>query len=433
MPRLKVLISGAGIAGNAVAFWLSKLGHDVTVIERFPSLRATGLQIDLRGHGVEVLKRMGLEQAFRSKSAPEQGVQLVDSSGRRRAYFPANKSGKGPQGFTTEFEIMRGALCRLIYDAVGGRAKYVFGTAIESFEEKDSSVEVRFTDGTTDCFDMLVGADGQGSRTRKMMLGPDATDAFLPFDGVYIGYFTIPRPMQDGEEYIATAYMAPGQRVIMTRRHNPNDIQAYLVCKTKSEQMKAARPGNVTEEKEALAEVFKGAGWQTEDILKALKTDNDFYCERLGIVKLDSWSRGRVVLVGDAAYGPSAATAMGTTCAMVGAYVLAGEIARHCGCADRGADDKYDIAAALKAFESNFQPYMEQVQEGVLEDTAFDRMPSTAFGVALLHFLVGVVSFLRLDAFGKYFVREKQIRWDLPEYKEMSQQEGQSAAVKEQV
>ena len=92
MAQLKVLISGAGIAGNALAFWLLKLGHSVTVVERFPALRTSGLQVDLRGYGIQVLKLMGLEQAFRSKSAPEQGLQVVDKSGRRWAYFPANKS-----------------------------------------------------------------------------------------------------------------------------------------------------------------------------------------------------------------------------------------------------------------------------------------------------------------------------------------------------
>jgi 2-polyprenyl-6-methoxyphenol hydroxylase-like FAD-dependent oxidoreductase len=429
MVRLKVLISGAGIAGNALAFWLSKLGHDVTVIERFPGLRTTGLQLDLRGHGIEVMKRMGLEQAFRSKSAPEQGVQLVDKSGRRRAYFPANKSGKGLQGFTTEYEIMRGDLCRLIYDVTVDRAKYVFGTAIESFQERDSVVEVRFTDGKTDRFDLLVGADGQGSRTRRMMLGPDILDQFFPFNGVYIGYFSIPRPMQDGEEYIATAYVAPRKRAIMTRRQNPHETQAYLMCKTDSERLKAARRGDVKEEKEALAEVFKGAGWQTEDILKSLMTDNDFYCERLGLVKLESWSRGRVVLVGDAAYCPSAATGMGTTSSMVGAYILAGEIARHCGRPDgegidEGDDGTNGLFAALKAYEQTFRPFMTQVQEGISEDAGFNMLPSTAFGVTILNFLMGVVSFLRLNVFGEWVLREKIIGWDLPDYEELFQLHG---------
>ena len=89
---MKVLISGGGIAGNALAFWLSKLGHDITVVECFPSLRTTGLQIDLRGHGIEVMKRMGLEQAFRSKLAPEQGLQVVDKSGRRWEPIPQPRS-----------------------------------------------------------------------------------------------------------------------------------------------------------------------------------------------------------------------------------------------------------------------------------------------------------------------------------------------------
>ena len=170
MAPLKVLISGGGIAGNALAFWLSKLGHDITVVERFPSLRTTGLQIDLRGPGIEVLKRMGLEQAFRSNAAREDGIQVVDKTGRRRAYFPANKSGKGPQAFTSEFEIMRGDLCRIIYDAAKVReVSYIFATSIERFENTGDGVEVWFSNGKTERFDLLVGADGQGSHTRKMM------------------------------------------------------------------------------------------------------------------------------------------------------------------------------------------------------------------------------------------------------------------------
>ncbi|RYP70326.1 hypothetical protein DL771_005533 [Monosporascus sp. 5C6A] len=415
MAQMKVLIAGAGIAGNSLAFWLSKLGHNVTVIERFPSLRTTGLQIDLRGHGIEVLRRMGLEKAFRHLAVPERGIQIVDSSGRRRGYFPANKSGQGQQGFTTEFEIMRGDLCRLLYDATKDRTKYVFGTLIESFEEKDSSVEVRFTDGKADRFDLLVGADGQWSRTRKMMLGPGAADSVYPL-GLYTAYFTIPRPIQEGEDYIATMYMAPGNRGIMTRRHSPHEIQAYVGCKTGSERLKNAPHGDVKEEKEALAEIFKGAGWKTEEILKSMKDADDFYLERMGVVRLESWSRGRVALVGDAAYCPSATTGMGTTSAVVGAYVLAGEIGRYCG-RDSGAGDitKGSLATALEAYRRNFEPFMQQVQKGV-EDRDF--LPSTAWAISIMHVLVGLASFLRVNV-GKYFTRENIKGWDLPQYDEM--------------
>jgi 2-polyprenyl-6-methoxyphenol hydroxylase-like FAD-dependent oxidoreductase len=424
MARMKVLISGGGIAGTALAFWLSKLGHDVTVIERFPSLRATGLQIDLRGHGIEVMRRMGLEKDFRSKLAPEQGLQIVDKSGRRRAYFPANRGSKGPQNFTTDFEIMRGDLCRLIYDATKDRAKYVFETSIESFQKKDSSVEVRFADCKTERFDLLVGADGQGSRTRKMMLGSDTADGFYPLGGggVYIAYFTIPKPIQEGEEYVATSYMAPGKRGMMIRRHSPHEIQVYLGCQN-SERLKNVRRGDVKEEKKALAEIFQGAGWQTEEILKSLKDADDFYYERMGIVKLECWSRGRVTLVGDAAYCPCANTGMGTTSGIVGAYILAGEIGRHCGGSNRedadGRDDTNDgLTTALKAYERKFRPFMDQVQKGVLEDSGWSGISSTAFGIAIMNCLFGVASLSRVNI-GKYFLKEEVKGWDLPEYEEM--------------
>ncbi|ODM14914.1 hypothetical protein SI65_09666 [Aspergillus cristatus] len=426
MAQLKVLICGGGIAGNALAFWLSKLGHDITVIERFPSLRATGLQVDLRGHGIEVMRRMGLEPGFRAKSVEEQGLEVVDNSGRQRAYFPANKTGKGLQSFSTDFEIMRGDLCRLIYDATKDRVKYVFGTYIESFEENNSSVKVQFSDGKSGQFDLLVGADGQGSRTRKMTFGPDTMETFHSL-GVYIGYFTIPREILQGEEYKLTSYIAPGGRLMFTRRHNPHEIQIYLASTTGSERLKNSQKGNIKEEKEAMAEIFQGAGWQTEHILQSLEDSNDFYCERLGLVKLESWSQGRVVLLGDAAYCPSATTGMGTTSSLVGAYILAGEISKHCGRpraagGDEGHATKDGLSTALKVYNQKFRPFMDQVQKGLAKgSTVWDWIPSTPLGIAFFNFLLGVAAFLRLNVFGKWIIREDVRGWTLPDYKEMVQ------------
>ena len=423
MHRLKVLISGAGIAGNSLAFWLSKLGHDVTVIERFPTLRVSGLQIDLRGHGVEVMKQMGLEQAFRSKSAPEQGMQVIDSSGRRRAYFPANKSGTGPQNFTTDYEIMRGDLCRLIYDATEGRASYIFGNSIETFEDIGGAVRVRYIDGESDVFDLVVGADGQGSRTRKMMLGPNAPDAFSQLGGMYVAYFTIPRPIKKDEEYIATIYMAPGRRGVMTRRHNPEEVQVYLGGKSDSQRLKNARRGDVKEEKAALAEILKGAGGPIDDILESLEDVQDFYCERIGLVKLDSWYKGRVALVGDAAYCPSANTGMGVSAAVVGAYILAGEIGKTHDTLPEDTNPTSStvdlVTAALEAYERKFQPFMNQVQKGLSgEDSTWDKIAATSFGIGVLNILAGLASLLKINV-GKYMLKEEIKDWELPHYEEM--------------
>ncbi|PKX91387.1 FAD/NAD(P)-binding domain-containing protein [Aspergillus novofumigatus IBT 16806] len=396
MAQLKVVICGAGIAGNALAFWLSKLGYEVTVVERWPNLRATGLQVDLRGFGVNVLKRMGLEQAFRARTIQEQGLEFINSSGEQKAYFPANRTGKGLQSFTTDHEIMRGDLCRLLYDATKDRVKYVFGVTVESFEENNTSVEVLFSNGKKGCFDLLVGADGQWSRIRRLMLGPDTPDPFH-FLGVYTGYFTIPQPIREGEQYISTNYIAPGKRM----------------------GLRDVRRGSVNEEKAALAELFQGAGWQTDRILKGLMKSDDFYLERLGLVKTSVWSQGRVVLIGDAAYCPSAVTGMGTTSSLVGAYILAGEIGQHC-----GSDSKEGLLTALKQYEQCFRPFMDKVQKGLSRDSnVLTKIPSSPVGIALLHFFLGLVALLRLDVLAKYIIREDVREWDLPEYQEMIQRQ----------
>lgn len=425
MAPLKILVSGGGIAGNAVSFWLSKLGHDITVVERFPSLRTTGLQIDLRGYGIKVLKRMGLDEAFRANAAPEQGIQIVDKSGRRRGYFPANTSGKGSQNFTSEYEIMRGDLCRIMYDVTKDRVEYIFGTSIETFEEKDGAVDVRFSDGKTGRYDLLIGADGQGSRTRKMMLGSGAMDAFVPVgDGEYIAYFTIPRPMREGEGYMGTFYIATGNRWVMTRRSNTEEMQIYLACKLDAGRLRAAGKEGVKEEKEALTEIFKGAGWQLDEILESLKDTDNFYGEHLGLVKLDSWSRGSVTLLGDAGYCPSVNTGMGTTSAMVGAYILAGEIGKHCGSsagevASGGGDRKDGLATALEAYEEKFRPFMNYVQKGVEEGSGWDMFMSTSLGIAVINCLVGIASLFKVNV-GKWTLKESIKGWDLPEYEELT-------------
>ncbi|GME60289.1 hypothetical protein GTA08_BOTSDO08895 [Neofusicoccum parvum] len=419
MTQLKVLICGGGIAGNALAVWLSRLGHDVTIIERFPSLRATGLQIDLRGHGIEVMRRMGLEQQFRAKSVDEQGLAIVDGAGRQWAFFPANRSGKGAQSFTTDYEIMRGDLCQLLHDATKGRVRYVFGSSLESFEESDNSVEARFSDGKTERYDLIVGADGQGSRTRKLMFGPGAEEDCFHSLGAYIAYFTIPRPAQEGEKFIGTMYMAPGKRSLFVRRHNSHSVQAYLICVADSERLRKCQKGDVNEEKGALTELFRGAGWQSDWILKSMENADDFYCERLGVVKLDAWSSGRTTLVGDAGYCPSATTGMGTSSALVGAYILAGEIGRHCGHPGRNGT-KDELAMALKEYEQKFRPFMDQVQRGLSrESSPWQKFPSSWLAIAILNFLLAVACFLRLEVFATWFLREEVEGWTLPDYKEL--------------
>ncbi|KAI9150628.1 FAD-dependent monooxygenase asL4 [Paramyrothecium foliicola] len=377
---MKILIVGGGITGTALAFWLSKLGHKITVIERHPDLRRGGLQIDVRGHATDVLKRMRLEEAFRSKAIKELGTQFVDSTGRRRAWFPANM---GSQSFTAEYEIMRGDLVQLFYDASKDRVKYLFGTSITNFEEERDSVRVRFADETMGQFDLLVGADGQNSRTRKMMMGSDSGDGLHLLQDM-VAYYTIPRPAVRGEENVATIYVATGDRNMMVRRSSPQELQVYVGCKFDNECMSEVQRGDVQAQIEAFQEIYKGAGWETEELIRSARNSDNFYCERLGLVKLDSWSKSRVVLAGDAAYCPSPNTGMGTTSGILGAYILAGEIGTHCpdgstALTDGGKHNLAQLRTALEAYEKALRPFINHVQEGILEDKGWVSIFLMAF------------------------------------------------------
>ncbi|KAL3481255.1 hypothetical protein BJX99DRAFT_181507 [Aspergillus californicus] len=424
---MKVLITGAGIAGTSLAFFLSKLGHSITVLERAPSLRTSGLQIDLRGSGIKVLRRMGLEPAFKTKSIAEQGLRIVDKRGSTWGYFPANRSGRGKQSFSTDYEIMRGDLCEMLYRACleRGGVEFVFGGFVRAVNQQEHGVDVEFSNGTSGVFDLVVGADGLGSRMRKMMMGFDESDdanpGFHPL-GVYAGYCTIPLEMRAGEGYDATAFIATGNRGIMTRRNDPKRYQAYVLCKAAaSERLKTTSKGDIDEEKYALSSVLRGAGWESEAILDGLVKADDFYCERMGVVKLDSWYRGRIALLGDAGYCPSAMTGMGTTSAMVGAYVLAGEIGKACG-NGAGPVAKEDLTTALKAYDGTFRPFMDEVQKGLTDtDDYLGKFPSSAFSITMLYCLVWLTSCLRLDIIAAWVLREDDSRkgWTLPDYPEI--------------
>ncbi|EIT73572.1 unnamed protein product [Aspergillus oryzae] len=423
MPQLKVLICGAGIAGNALAFWLSKLGHETTVIERFPKIRASGLQVDLRGPGIEVMRRMGLEEAFRARSVPEQGLQLVDDKGKSWGYFPANRSGRGLQSFTTDFEIMRGDLCQLLYDVTKDRVEYRFGVCVKKLAQTEDYVDVLFSDEGRERFDLVVGADGSGSHTRKMILDAGAKDPVHSL-GVYAGYFTIQKSLQPGEGYNATAFIAPGNKGIMTRRADPHKYQAYLFCNpNSSDRLNSATKGDIEDEKKGLAQAFCGAGWKTNEILKGLVDADDFYCERMGVVTMEYWSQGRIVLVGDAAYCPTAMTGMGTTCGMAGAYVLAGEIGKHCGKGFKGGIPvpKNSITVALAEYEGRLRPFINTVQKGLTDNENYmAKFPSSPLGVQMVYVLFWVASLLRLDFLAKWVLREDTKGWKLPEYKLMT-------------
>ncbi|MGW6008383.1 FAD-dependent monooxygenase [Streptomyces sp. NPDC055210] len=400
--RLKVLVAGGGIAGQALAYWLTRGGHEVTVVERASALRATGAQVDLRGQGIEAVERMGLLDAVRDKLVDEAGVAFVDARGRTKATIMANTSGRGRQTLTSEYEIMRGDLVRILHDASKGDTEYVFGVSVDGFEQDDQKVIAHFSDGSSGEYDLLVGADGQGSRIRRAILPADCDPYWRV--GIHMAYWFIPRIASDSN--IRDTYMVPGGRQIMRRSHNPTETQVYFVMREESEEASAIHREPVARQQEFWASRFRDAGWQTERFIDGMRMSPFFYSQEVVQVRTDIWSMGRVVLAGDAAHCASPYSGMGISGGLVGAHVLAGEINRHPG----------DLPTALANYDSVLRPFVDEIQGEVNPRLLRLGMPKTQRAIDAFQAATALACFLHVpDLAARFSKEDRGGNWQLPE------------------
>ncbi|KAK4234010.1 hypothetical protein C8A03DRAFT_47562 [Achaetomium macrosporum] len=436
-PPLRVLISGAGIAGPALALHLSRLPAPLkcttTVVERHPTLRSSGQQIDLRGQGIDAMRAAGIEAAVRARVVDEPGLAFIDRrGGKTQAYFAANKSGKGAQSFSAEWEIMRGDMCEILYEATVGLegVKYVFGTSVEEFTQGTGGkgpVRVRFSDGSEGEFDLLVGCDGLGSKIRRRMFSDGRPDGLRPI-GMLAAFYTVPH--REGDPAYATIMPLPGRRHVITRRDRPDCLRVYLGVHGESpygpELSKVLKSGGtLAEKKDAWVKAFGPDAHNTYQLQRFLDGLNspeadDFYTVEYAQVRLDNWSEGRVVLVGDAGYCPAPITGFGTSLALAGAYVLAGEIARACGRAQGEGSPWDNIPAALAAYETTLRPLVDHVQDINIERRTKLFLPGSAWGISLMNWIAWLIATLRIDRLATRFMSDDRGPWKLPEYPELT-------------
>lgn len=366
----RILVSGASIAGNTAAWWLGRLGHAVTVVERAPAFRDGGQNIDVRGVGREVLRRMSLEQSALDHGTGEEGTAWVDAEGRVAAQFLAGDgAGNGP---TAEMEILRGDLARLLYEPARERAAYRFGTAIARIEEGAEGANVTFADGTTESFDLVVVAEGVGSATREMVFANENDPRWMD---ITIAYFTIPRTA--GDDRMWRWYNATEGRSITLRPDNHGTARANLIIR---KPPGGEQDWDAERQKAWLRERFADAGWQAARVLDGMARTEDFYFDVLRQVRLPHWSKGRVVLTGDAAWCATPLAGIGTTLAVTGAYVLAGEL-----------HQSGDIPAALAAYEAAMRPMVESGQ-GVPKIGPRLMNPDSKLAIHLLHGALNIAS-----------------------------------------
>ncbi|KAJ6787875.1 hypothetical protein PWT90_08932 [Aphanocladium album] len=365
----------------------------ITILERASELRPYGQNIDVRGLGVEMLRKLGLEAAVRATTTGEEGVQLVDAYRRVWASNAADKTGK-TQTPTSDIEILRGRLAQLCWrrsmqlsdEAKAGGShgvEYIFGDTISDIKQLEETVEVTFAkSGRKQTFDLVVGADGSQSRTRTLAWGAAHEDEVVHSLNVYGAFFSIPQEEHDNKW--RKWFHTTGGRAIMLRPDDGGGRATIFMTVMNDKDARLAEIGkkhNSMEEKKALMrEYFTGTGWETDRVLRGMADAEDFYFDALVQIKMDRWSTGRVVLVGDAGYCASPMSGMGTTLAFTGACSLAGAILRH----DHAPED------AFAAYEGEMRPVVRAAQK-LAPGMPRIMHPQALWELVLLHGLLFVL------------------------------------------
>ncbi|WP_424528716.1 FAD-dependent monooxygenase [Sphaerisporangium viridialbum] len=328
MKNRTVLISGASIAGTTLAYWLRRHGFTPTVVERAPSVREGGYKIDIRGAALDVVTRMGVLAEIRRERTGVQGGSIVDAAGKRVASMDGDTFG-GREG--DDAEILRGDLNRILYDLTKGEVEYLFEDSIATLSDTAHGVEVTFESGGRRTFDLVVGADGLHSTSRALAFGPE--ERFVRDLGYYVSIFSVPNHL--GLDRWELTYVSPGRTALAYSTAKDTGAKAMFLF---ASEPLAYDHRDHDEQRELLARAYAGEGWEVPRLLTGMEHADDFYFDSLSQVHMDRWSRGRVALVGDAAYCASPASGQGTSLALVGAYVLAGELAAAGGEHEAGFD-----------------------------------------------------------------------------------------------
>jgi 2-polyprenyl-6-methoxyphenol hydroxylase-like FAD-dependent oxidoreductase len=356
-PRRTVLISGASVAGPALAFWLNRYGYAVTVVEKANAPRSGGYPIDVRGTALDVVWKMGILPQLRDAHIDLRRITFLHGDGSEVASLHPHAVSGGVQG--RDLEVRRGDLTEALYAAVRDDVEFLFDDSIATLDQHDHGVDVTFRGGGNRTFDMVFGADGTHSRTREMLFGPE--EQFHRYLGYCFAVFTMRNTF--GLSHETVMWNTPGRAAALYAVGDDEEVHAFLNFALPEPPFHAFPDPEA--QRNLVDTVFADAGWEVPGMLAAVRDTDVLFFDAVSQIRMPSWSSGRVALVGDAAYAPSFLTGQGTSLALVGAYMLAGSLA------DR------DHAEGFAAYEHSTREFVTLNQE-LVDKGGATLFPATA-------------------------------------------------------
>ncbi|MEO8110140.1 MAG: FAD-dependent monooxygenase [Ginsengibacter sp.] len=361
MNNKNILISGAGIAGVALAFWLKKFGFNPTIIEVSPTLREGGYAIDFMGAGFDVAEKMNIIPALEKADLNISHIAFVDKDNNEKGRMNYKKIKKVLNN--RAFTLLRSDLAKSIYKSLDEETEIIFGDTIKEIKQDDEKVIVTFKSGLTRSFDLLVGADGLHSNVRNLIFGNESQ--FEKYYGYYTSSFTIDNFSTEGRAF--SMFNVPNKQVAVYSINKEKTATFFIF--TSPEKLNYEYH-DIDKQKQILKNEFMNSGWKCPELLSRIDTTSDFYFDSISQIKMEHWSKGRVSLVGDACDCPSLLSGKGSTLAMVGAYILAGEL--------KLAKGNYNTA--YKEYEKILKPFMEKKQKSA-QSFAKSFVPKSNFGI----------------------------------------------------